>query len=290
MLRVSIIKGKSRRENIVKSLEQISDDIRRGVGDRQVVIKPNFVSTSIQLASSHIDQIRGILDFFKEFYKKRVIVAEAACGDTMDAFKNFGYHRLINEYDVELMDLNQGSYEPVSIRDSMRKPIHVRVSRLLLDEDNYLISAAKLKTHDTSVVTLSIKNMAMGSVLLFDKEKVHQGFKQTNLNIAKLAQLVWPDLSVIDGLVGMEGDGPTFGDPIHVGVAISSVDPLAADRVACEVMGIDIWKVGYLYYCSERGLGEMDLQRIDIVGEALRECVKPFRLHSTVKEQYRWRD
>lgn len=88
----------------------------------------------------------------------------------------------------------------------------------------------------------------------------------------------------------MEGDGPTFGDPIHVGIAISSVDPLAADRVACEVMGIDIWKVGYLYYCSERGLGEMDLQRIDIVGEALRECVKPFRLHSSVKEQYRWRD
>lgn len=290
MLRVSIIKGKSRRENIVKSLEQISDDIRRGVGDRQVVIKPNFVSTSIQLASSHIAQIRGILDFFKEFYKKRVIVAEAACGDTMDAFKNFGYHRLINEYDVELMDLNQGSYEPVSIEDYRGKPIHVRVSRLLLDEDNYLISAAKLKTHDTSVVTLSIKNMAMGSVLLFDKGKVHQGFKQTNLNIAKLAQMVWPDLSVIDGLVGMEGDGPTFGDPIHVGVAISSVDPLAADRVACEVMGIDIWKVGYLCYCSERGLGEMDLQRIDIVGEALRECVRPFRLHSTVKEQYRWRD
>ena len=95
-------------------------------------------------------------------------------------------------------------------------------------------------------------------------------------------------MAVIDGLEGMEGDGPTHGSPIHVGVAISSTDPLAADRVACEVMGVDFNKVGYLTYCSEKGLGESDLKRIDLQGDTIRECTRPFRLHNTVKKQYKW--
>ncbi|MEW6161973.1 MAG: DUF362 domain-containing protein [Nitrospirota bacterium] len=290
MVKVSIVKGESRRNNIKKSLELLTDDVKKGIGKRQIIIKPNFVSTSIQLAASHIDQIRGILDFLRGFHKEKVIIAEAACGDTQDAFKNFGYYSLLDEYNVELTDLNRGPYKLISIRDSKGRPINVRVSSLFLEEDNYLISAAKLKTHDAVVVTLSIKNMAMGSVFLFDKGKVHQGLRQTNLNIAELAQHIWPDLSVIDGLVGMEGNGPTFGDPIHVGIAISSTDPLAADRVACEIMGIDLLKVGYLYYCAERGLGEADINKINVVGVSIKECITPFRLHSHVEEQYRWKD
>lgn len=290
MSTVSIIKGKNRRDNIRRSLECISDDIKRGIIGRQVVIKPNFVSTSIQLASSHVEQMRGILDFFRDFYKGKIIIAEAACGDTHSAFRNFDYYVLPDEYDVELVDLNQDTYKLIQIEDSKGNPFNVRVSTLLLNKDNYLVSAAKLKTHDTVVVTLSIKNMAMGSVLLSDKAKVHQGVKQTNLNIAKLAHYIWPDLSVIDGLMGMEGNGPVSGDPIHVGIAIASSDPLAADRVACEIMAIDFLKVGYLYYCAERGLGETDLNKINVIGESIKECITPFRLHSRVKEQYRWRD
>ena len=290
MPKVSLIKGNDRRDNIRRSLELISDDIRKDLKSRQVIIKPNFVSTSIPLASSHVDQIRGILDFLNRFYSGRALIAEAACGDTMEAYRNFGYIGLLKEYDVELIDLNKGPFEKIPVLDRRGRTIRVRVSSLLLDKSNYLISAAKLKTHDTVVVTLSIKNAAMGSLFISDKVLVHQGFKQTNLNIAEIAGRVWPALSVIDGLVGMERDGPTLGSPIHVGTAISSTDPLAADRVACEIMGVDFNKVGYLYHCFRKGLGEADLQRIDIVGQTLSECIKPFRLHSTVEEQYGWRD
>ena len=289
MTKVSIIKGENRRDNIRRSLELIADDVKKGIGERQVVIKPNFVSTSIQLASSHADQMRGILDFLKDFYKKSVIIAEAACGDTSYAFKNFAYNTLINEYDVILTDINQESYTSIPIRKSNGVIFNVRVSSLLLDKDNYFISAAKLKSHDTVIVTLSIKNMAMGSVLYPDKVKVHQELRQTNLNIADLAERVWPDLSVIDGFVGMEGNGPISGDPIQVGVAIAANDPLAADRVACDVMGVDCLKVGYLYYCAERGLGEADINKINVVGTSIKECITPFSLHSLVEEQYRWK-
>jgi uncharacterized protein (DUF362 family) len=290
MLRVSLIRGKDRKENIRRSLEMISDDIRERLKSKTVIIKPNFVSTSIHLATSHVDQIRGILDYLKEVYTGRVIIAEAACGDTMEGYKNFNYTSLPKEYNVELVDLNKGQFEEVPILDRQGRTIHVRVSNLLLDKDNYLISAAKLKTHDTVVVTLSIKNIAMGGILAKDKMLVHQGIKYTNLNIAELADHMWPDLAVIDGLTGMEGDGPTLGSPIDVGVAISSIDPLAADRVACEVMGVDFSKVGYLCHCSEKGLGVADMEQIEISGYPLEECIVPFKLHSTVEQQYKWRD
>jgi uncharacterized protein (DUF362 family) len=291
MVKVSLIKGESRRAAVKKSLDTISQDIKKGLKPGKVIIKPNFVSTSVQLAASHADQIRGILDYFKEFFNKKITIAEAASpftGGTSEGFESFGYHQLTEEYDVELLDLNEGLFEKIPIRDKRGKTIYVRVSSLLLDRNNYLISAAKLKTHDTVVVTLSIKNMIMGSIYAGDKVMVHQGYKYTNINLAEMAGLVWPDLAVIDGLVGMEGNGPEHGTPIDVGIALSSIDPLAADRVGCELMGVDFNKVGYLYYCSEKGSGESDLENVDVRGQDLNECIRPFRLHSMVKEQYKW--
>lgn len=289
MPNVSIVKSDDRRVAIHKSLELIAGDIKNGIGNKQIVIKPNLVSTSIQLASSHVDQIRGILDFLSNFYKQKIIIAEAACGDTRDAYKKFGYYRLLDEYDVELVDVNHEPYEFLTIQDFSGNDRKVKASGLLLDKDNYLISAAMLKAHDTVIVTLSIKNMAMGCLLFPDKQEVHQGYKQTNRNITNIAERVWPDLAVIDGLEGMEGNGPVDGTPIHVGVALASTDPLSADRVACEIMGVDFSKVGYLCYCAERRLVESDINKITIIGDSVRKCVKPFKLHSQVLEQYKWR-
>jgi hypothetical protein len=67
MARVSLIKGDDRREIAGRSLDLIADDITRGLASRRPVVKPNFVSSTIQLASSHVEQIRGILDFFQAF-------------------------------------------------------------------------------------------------------------------------------------------------------------------------------------------------------------------------------
>ncbi len=252
MVKVSLVKGENRRENIKRSLDIISEDIQRGLKSGHVIIKPNFVSTSVQLAASHVDQIKGILDYLRGFYKEKIIIAEAAAGDTAEGFKNFNYHQLHEEYNVELADLNKGPFEKIPILNKTGEIVHVRISHLLLDRNNYLISAAKLKTHDSVVITLAIKNVVMGSIYVADKTLVHQGYRQINRNIADLARLVWPDLSVIDGFVGMEGEGPVDGSPVDVGIAISSIDPLAADRVASEVMGVDFNKVGYLYHCSKR--------------------------------------
>ncbi len=289
MPRVSLIKGDDRRAIARRSLELIAEDVQRGLGSRQPFIKPNFVSSTIQLASSHADQMRGILDFLSGIYRDTIIIAEAACYDTQEAFKNFGYLQLLKEYNVELIDLNKGQYEMYPIIDRLDRTIVVKLSRLLLDRENYLISAAKLKTHDSVVVTLSVKNMAVGSILRKDKKAVHQGVRQMNRIIAGLAGRVRTDLAVIDGFEGMEGDGPTGGDPVPLGLGLASVDALAADRVACEIMGVNLHDVGYLHYCAEQGMGEADLSRIEVLGERLSTCVRPFKLHRSVNEQYAWK-
>jgi uncharacterized protein (DUF362 family) len=279
MPRVSLIQGDDRRTIARRSLELISDDITKGLAFRQPVIKPNFVSSTRQLASSHVDQIRGILDFISSIYRGTIIIAEAACYDTHAAYENFGYMRLLKEYAVELVDLNKGPYERYSFIDRHNKAIVVRLSRLLLDKKHYIVSAAKLKTHDT-----------VGSIVGKDKTSVHQGVRQTNVILARLAGRVRPDLAVIDGFEGMEGDGPTQGDLVHVGIGIASIDALAADRVACEIMGVNFHDVGYLHYCAEQGIGEADLNKIEVLGERLSDCIRPFKLHRSVNEQYAWKN
>ena len=306
MSEVALVKGNDRKENIIKSLNLIKDDIKKSLKNKQIVIKPNFVSNSVQLAATHVDHVRGILDFFKNFYKKKIIIGEAAYLNTKAAFRNFGYYSLLDEYNVELRDLNDDEYEIFELPNfrggelkkvnrTLPGPNQIRIAKTFLNKNNYLISAAKLKTHDAVVATLSLKNIVMGSIInderSMDKSKMHQGIKEINYFIfllAKKLRLV-PDLAVIDGFRGMEGDGPTHGTPIDTKVAISSTDFLAADRVALEIMGIPPDKVGYLTYCAENNLGEYNLEKIIVTGEKLENCKKKFKLHSNVEEQFKWR-
>jgi len=289
MSRVALTRGDSRRKNVFESLKLIEKEIREKVEGKKVLIKPNFTSSSIQKAATHIDQIRGILDFLSEVYEGKITIAEGSGENTFEGFRNFGYLKLKDEYQlpIEFVDLNKDDFEMIVISKSES----VRVSKTVLDPSFFVISAAKLKTHDAVVVTLSIKNLAMGMVLLRDKEKVHQGIEEMNHNLFLLAKKRMPDLGSIDGFYGMEGEGPIGGNMLRCGVAIASTDSLAADRVGLEIMGIDPEYVGYLVYCGRRNLGEYNLGKIDVVGTELEECSseKEFRLHSTIKRQLLWK-
>jgi uncharacterized protein (DUF362 family) len=78
------------------------------------------------------------------------------------------------------------------------------------------------------------------------------------------------------------------GTPVEHRVCLVSPDWLAADRVGLELMGIDFAEVGYLTYCAEYGLGEANLERIEILGPALKDHIRPYRLSDSVQRQLRW--
>jgi uncharacterized protein (DUF362 family) len=131
---------------------------------------------------------------------------------------------------------------------------------------------------------------AMSTLEPSDKMKMHQSYPAINLNLALLAPMVKPHLSVIDGFEAMEGNGPTQGDPVPWRIALAGTDALAADVVAASLMGFDADEVGYLYYCKKMGLGVGNLEQIQIVGNTtMADCARQFRPHGMVHRQRRWR-
>jgi uncharacterized protein (DUF362 family) len=124
-----------------------------------------------------------------------------------------------------------------------------------------------------------------------DKPIVHgSGFRGINYNLYALARQLHPDLAVIDGFEGMEGQGPNSGTAVDHKICIASTDWLAADRVGIETMGIDFARVGYLNFCAEAGLGVADLSKIEIIGERITDHIKTYKLSKNIDAQMVWRE
>jgi uncharacterized protein (DUF362 family) len=160
---VAIVKGSSRYENIIQVLDLLGPEAICGINH---VLKPNFVSTENQLASTHREAAQAVLDFLHKYSNRRVIIAEgAALHDTYDGFRNFGFNNLVNTYDgVELRDLNRDQYETFTLYDEDLNPQKVRIAKTVLESD-HRISLSIPKTHDTAMVTLGLKNMVVGSLI-----------------------------------------------------------------------------------------------------------------------------
>lgn len=285
-VRVALVRGDDRQANILRALRLIKRDIR--IPDRPVLIKPNFVSTRIQLAATHVDAVRATLIFLSGLGVKKFIIGEGPAGAAAEeGFRNFGYHKLAREWDIEFVDLNQDEWTQVEIFDRKFDPLRARIARTALD--SYRVSVTRPKTHDVAIVTLGLKNMAVGCLIGEDKGLVHQGYQAIHLNLARLARVIHPHLTVIDGFTGMEGAGPVYGTVIPLRTAIVGVDPVAVDSVAAYVMGFDPSQIGYLWYCRELGLGCGDLDRIKILGHDIAACRMPFTPHFTYPQQLNWK-
>ncbi|MBZ9572661.1 DUF362 domain-containing protein [Patescibacteria group bacterium] len=282
--KVALVKGNSKEENLKRALELIEDEINIS---RPILIKPNFVSTTIPLAATPVETVRTLIDFLMSRGQNEFIIGEASSGNTNDGFANFGYYELKKKYPVKLVDLNQDRFEKKKIFDREFNPIEVRIARTPLH--SYRISVTRPKTHDTVIVTLSLKNMIVGSLIGEDKGTLHQGFKAINLNLVHLAKYIFPNLSLIDGWVGMEGDGPSFGKAISLRVAVASTNPLACDMVVAKLMGFDPNQIGYLWYLSQLGFGPKRIEDVEILGNKIEECKAPFSPHSRHQEMLNWK-
>jgi uncharacterized protein (DUF362 family) len=304
---VGLTTGTNRADMAFRALQPFSKQISQAIGTKRVVLKPNNVSTTVQLASTHPEAIEGVLEFLKSINKlQNVIIAESAGGGlTFEGFSNFGYSRVADKYKVKLLDLDQDKSELIYVFDEKDfRPHPVRMSGILMDPDSYIVSLAKLKTHDRAVTTLSLKNIVFGAPVkdygfawgskskpgtTSDKPIVHGGgFRGINYNLYSIANRLHPHLAVIDGFEGMEGNGPVSGTPVNHRVCVASTDWLAADRVGVELMGIDFSKVGYLNFCAATGLGVADLTKIEVIGEKISNHIKSYKLNDNIEKQLVW--
>jgi len=295
--RVSFVTGSDRREMVYQALMPLKDEIEKGIRGKQIIVKPNFVGTRNPLCATHADAVRGLLDFLKPIYKGKIIIGESSAFEvTSNGYQNYGYLPLEKEYNVTLVDLNEHSTKPVWITDRNIRPAKIQVISEFLDPKNYFISITRLKTHDTVVATMGLKNILMASpVSQYNgrryKHEVHAGGPRwLNYNLFMLAQLMRPQLTVIDALEGMQGNGPVRGFAIDHGVALAGTDVVAVDSIGAQLMNIPLDNIGYLTYCAEAGLGNADKSKIEIIGgKDPKDYVKQYQLPDSIERQLEWK-
>ena len=296
--RLGLVRGEDRRAIVFESLRLIEDDVRAAVDrKKRILIKPNMSVDKNPLAVTHVDAVRAVLDFLRPRSPKPIVVAESGVLNTADGFRNNGYLALEKEYGVQVIDLNADPvYEVFYVAGSDNIPRAVRVTAAFVDPDVCVISVARMKTHDTVLVTLALKNVLMAAPVndyrKNDKGLLHGPAKSVtdimHYNVFHLAERgVWPDLAVIDGFESMEGDGPAWGTPLATRLALASRDPLAADIVGTTIMGFDPGRILYLKAMAEAGMGEGDPAKIRFLGAPLDECRFKFKPHKKMAEIYK---
>lgn len=222
----------------------------------------------------------------RKVYKDEILIVEGATlGETPEGFKNFGYLPLEEEYEVKLFDLNYDQASPVTLHDRDGQPFNLPLVNTVKNSD-FIISLCRPKTHDAVVVTLSLKNLVVGSLL--NRSRIHQG-KMIHQNLADLAKVIKPSLAVIDGTIGMEGEGPTSGTEIKSGWVAAGLDFLAVDSLGAYLMGFELDNIGYLKLCHEESLGNAYPNKVKVIGEKPEDLRKIFQPHSTYSSQIRWR-
>lgn len=302
---VAVTTGESRAANVLGALKRIEPEIKNLLGrKKRILIKPNLVNTESQLCATHADCLHGILEFFAPLTTEPILIAEtSANGPTFDGYSNYGHLALESLYPVRFMDLDDAPFQRRYVINERHHAVPIRFSSLLNDPEVIVISTAPFKTHDRAVVTLGIKNLAVGGILkdkgfrwgagsvgISDKHLVHGGPENQGIhyNLFALTQIARADLTVLDGFQGMEHNGPISGTPVEHRVAVAGVDPVAVDATAARLMGFEPTKIGYMVFCDQAGLGTLDASRISILGPELSDLSRPYRPHDSIEKQYGW--
>ena len=271
MSKVAIIKGSRPVETTVKALKMIRSDVDSALSAKKpILIKPNYINSRHPSTGITTDSrvIEGILKFLREHKIEEIIIGEGSgWADTFQAFKVAGVDAVAERWGVKLVDLNKDKFIEVNPPDplSLKK---VRLAKTALEST--IISVPKLKPHRIATVTLSLKNM-MGA--LASKGSMHKG--SLSKNIADLASILRPSISVVDGIIAGEGH-ETGGNPVEMNLVIAGTDPVAVDTVGAAVMGIPPTDVKHLVLAEKKGLGTCNLEEITVLGEAIERVKRKF--------------
>ncbi|MDI6775326.1 MAG: DUF362 domain-containing protein [Verrucomicrobiota bacterium] len=275
--------GMGPHENIRTALAAIDLSTIRG---RTVLIKPNVGRIALPRSGINVspEAVAACIDALREAGAARVAVGESPIlgVNALEAFESAGVADVARERAVELLDLDRDRPVDLKLRQCAILP-RVRLCRAAKSFD-VTLSLAVMKTHMHTGVSLSIKN-AKGMLYRRQKVAFHQlkGCKDAaedvralDVAISDFVAAFRPHIGVIDGWIGIEGLGPSAGAPKKANLAVASLDPVAADAVACRLMGIDPATIAHLRLAAEKGVGVLDLEKIRTVPPDLRPLVRPF--------------
>ncbi|MEA1928325.1 MAG: DUF362 domain-containing protein, partial [Candidatus Auribacterota bacterium] len=278
--RVYVTRGEGPYANTRAALGELDLSSLHG---KRVLLKPNAGRIAPPGSGVITDPrvVAAAIDTFKE------AGAEIAVGESpivgvraFDAFDAIGITRVAEERGCRCIDLDARPSVKVPVPEGLAIN-SLQVCPEVLEYD-FIVSIPVMKTHMHTGVTLAIKNMK-GCLWRRSKVAFHMlppvegsSEKSINVAIADMSGVLRPDLSIIDGTVGMEGMGPAAGEAKQFGVIVVSADGFAADAVACGLMGTRAEDVPYLRIGAGRGYGVIDLEKIAVNPENWRDWILLF--------------
>jgi uncharacterized protein (DUF362 family) len=246
---------------------------------KRVVLKPNLVEYHRdKVINTNPNVVAAVIELCRREGAGEVLVAEGP-GHWRNVEYLVGASGLgdvLRHYQVPFVDLNHD--EPVRRINLGRltRLEHLYLAQTVASAD-VLISLPKLKTHHWAVATLSLKNLfgtLPGICYGWPKNELH--WRGIDNSIVDIALTRTPDLAIVDGIVGMEGDGPLNGTPKPMGVLIMGSDLVAVDATCCRLMQLDPHKVAYLVLATRKKLGLLAEPAIEQQGETIAGRCQPF--------------
>jgi len=276
--RVAVLRAEGYERDLETLVFEGLVEIGADVAGARVFLKPNLVEFDpLRPINTDARLVAATAVALRRLGAVQVTVGEAPGHrrDLQYVAEQAGLIDALASIDVPFVDLNTQPVRHVPLRTSYTPLAELWLPSPVVDAD-IVISMPKMKTHHWAGVTLSMKNcfgVLPGRIYGWPKNVLHWvGIEHSILDIAAAVR---PDYAIVDGIVGMEGNGPISGTAVDAGVVVVADDVVAADAVAATVMGVDPASVGYLAEAG-RFLGQIDRDLIDARGEDPDRLVRPF--------------
>jgi uncharacterized protein (DUF362 family) len=276
--RVMIRKAARYQEDLFALIYESLREFQLPVKDKTVLLKANFVGLDPQgMISTHPAVIAATRESFLKLGASRVLIGDGPGmdRDTQAVLESVRLKEFTGKLGKDFCDLNIDDVERVELETRASRLKELYLPKTVLGVD-FFVSMPKLKTHHWAGVTLSMKNLfgiVPGSCYGWPKNVLHwAGIDRSILDINAAAR---PDFAIVDGIIGMEGNGPIQGSPKSVGILLFGDDPVAVDATACRVMGLLPEKVDYLARAGTM-LGHVEASKIQQLGESIDIVRTPF--------------
>jgi uncharacterized protein (DUF362 family) len=273
---VTVLSAPSYDRDLVETILQGARLCGLDVNGKSVLLKPNLVEfDSVTCINTSPAVVAAAFEAFERLGAAEIRIGEGPGHrrDTLGLAEEAGYFKVIRNFEDRFVDLNR---DDVNKTTGFLDEGRMYFARTVMAAD-LIVTMPKMKTHHWAGVTLAMKNLfglVPGSVYGWPKNPLH--YAGIDTSIVELNRKFRKTFAIVDGIVGMEGNGPIQGSPKAAGVLVMGSDVVAVDATCCRVMSIDPEKVPYLHQAV--GIGNLDVHSIEQRGEAPERMRQRFRL------------
>jgi len=232
-----------------------------------ILLKPNILGAKPpeRAVTTHPKVVEAVIHWVKQFNPNKVFVCDSAGtqkpGTTEIAMKVSEIKALCDKEGVECIPFEKTERKIYKVPDPLE--LDEITSSTLLEEADIIINLPKLKT-----------------VLLGNKAKTHAQaaiLDHFSAALADIYSVSKPHLTVIDGYLCQEGQGPSAGDVVKMDLILAGYDPVALDSIACKIVGFNPEDVVHLRKAVDKKLGTMNLEEIEVLGSQVKEVFRKFK-------------